>query len=80
MKGSVITGERQKESLSANNYFWWEADRGSGWKGVGRGGVGGGTIEIKTFFPGELCVPYHVHILVTRGRGAAPIGRARALI
>lgn len=40
MKGSVIMGERQKETLSPNNYF--------GGKG-GEGRVVGGTIEIKTF-------------------------------
>lgn len=40
MKESVIMGERQKETLSPNNYF--------GGKG-GEGRVEGGTIEIKTF-------------------------------
>lgn len=42
MKGSVIMGERQKETLSPNNYF-------GGKGGAGRGE--GGTNEIKTFSP-----------------------------
>lgn len=61
MKESVITGERQKESLSANNYFGGKRTEGRAWEG--------GTIQIKmffffVFFPGQLCVPYHIHILV----------------
>lgn len=40
MKGSVIMGERQKETLSPNNYFCGKE---------GEGQVEGGTIEIKTF-------------------------------
>lgn len=39
MKGSVIMGKRQKETLSPNNYF------GGKWGFWGRGS----TIEIKTF-------------------------------
>lgn len=50
MKGSLIMGERQKETLSPSNYF--------GGKG-GEGQVEGATIEIKTFFPGKLC-PYRI--------------------
>lgn len=42
MKGSVIMGKRQKETLSPNNYF------GGKWRGRGSGGRRG-TIEIKTF-------------------------------
>lgn len=41
MKECVIMGERQKETLSPNNFF--------GGKGGGGGRVEGGTIEIKTF-------------------------------
>lgn len=40
MKGSIIMGERQKETLSPNNYF-------GGKEGEGQGE--GDTIEIKTF-------------------------------
>lgn len=40
MKGNIIMGKRQKETLSPNNYF--------GGKG-GEGQDEGGTIEIKTF-------------------------------
>ena len=40
MKGSVIMGKRQKETLSPNNYFGGKGKR-VGWKR--------GTIEIKTF-------------------------------
>lgn len=42
MKGSVIMGERQKETLSPNNYFGGKGEEGRG---------KGGTIEIKTFSP-----------------------------
>lgn len=34
MKGSVITGERQKESLSANNYFGGKRTEGRAGRGV----------------------------------------------
>lgn len=54
MKGSVITGKRQKETLSPKNYFG-----GKGTEGRGEGG----TIEIKTFSPASYA-RYHVHILV----------------
>lgn len=35
MKGSVITGQRQKASLSANNYFGGKRSEGRAWGGGG---------------------------------------------
>lgn len=65
VKGNRGADERErnyrpktKSKPVCKQLFWWEAERGSGLGG------GRGTIEIKTFFPGELCVSYHIHILV----------------
>lgn len=64
MKESVIMGERQKETLSPNNYF---------------GGGKGGRSWDQDVFPGKLC-PYHVLSPIMRSWGAALTGRVLVLI
>lgn len=67
MKGNVIMGQRQKETLSPNNYF---GGKGVDWRGYNWD---------QDIFPGKLC-PYRIPCPTMWSWGPALIGRAVALI